>query len=227
MYALAQARWSFIEPHIFLKEEFCMTDVGAGYGYLGLVASKSKNSNLKRYSAVEADKRFHSALKETWDEWNADSQLMTFATIDQVDEKCEVVALSHLLEHVRDPLHFIISTKKILTENGILFIDVPYRDDQIKSNVFPHLLFFSPNNIRMLLELAELEVLQLTVWGTHRETFPLNKNASKTIRLLCAFFSSLFQLLPLNLFFRFFTAMYGVNEQNKNGVWIRAVARNI
>ncbi|MBM3251560.1 MAG: hypothetical protein FJZ11_02090, partial [Candidatus Omnitrophica bacterium] len=68
-YALAQARWNIVE--LFLndrnkKERISILDIGAGHGFFGMVAAKSKNILIDKYCVVEKEPKFRESLTKTW-----------------------------------------------------------------------------------------------------------------------------------------------------------------
>jgi len=76
-------------------------------------------------------------------------------------KKFDVIAMSHLLEHIENPTSFLENVKKYLTPNGILFIVVPNADsltNRILGYKHPvyqqadHLYFFSKKTLTNYLE---------------------------------------------------------------------------
>lgn len=80
-------------------------------------------------------------------------------------EAFAAVILSHVLEHVGDPRGLLAQTVRLLRPGGVLFIDVPCRDDVHKGLYEPHVLFFSQRSLTILLEQFELENVVVRHFG--------------------------------------------------------------
>ena len=229
LHALAKSRWSFIKsnfPAQFEKKKsLALLDIGAGYGYLGLVAVKHSKNKLNRYTAIEPDQNLHPAFKLAWTKWSTNSNAEIFSTIEKANGKFDIVALSHVIEHVKNPLDILDKAVSFLTEDGILFIEVPNRDDRFKSNVYPHLLFFSPQSFESLIQKLSLEMTTLEVWGKSYKRSPLNINASLTIKLKTKFLSISQRFLPGWITSPAVAFHFGINKRHPHGTWVRVIAR--
>ena len=227
--ALAHSRWTLIESHLNKRNEkshgFRILDVGAGFGYLGVVAANSLGAALAEYVAVEPDPNVRSAIELAWVELGNDRKLATFAELGQVEGKYDVIALSHVLEHVKAPLRMVIDARSFLSNDGLLFVDVPNRDDLFKVDVFPHILFFSPQSLKLLMELANLTILDLDTWGNPMEKSPLNKNASVTVKIRGKLSGKITKLLPARLSRILLTKHFQLNARHEGGIWIRALTQ--
>lgn len=86
--------------------------------------------------------------------------------VEQDDEiEVDLLVMSHVLEHVADPIGFLEKNLRRLKKRGILFVEVPCRDDLHKSQDEPHLLFFEKDSLRSILVQTPLTALQLTYHG--------------------------------------------------------------
>jgi SAM-dependent methyltransferase len=81
----------------------------------------------------------------------------------------EVIFLNHVLEHVADPVLLLRTLGSLLSERGILYVEVPNLDNQYKDDVFPHVQFFSSKSLRTVAERAGLECLAATAFGRPAE----------------------------------------------------------
>jgi SAM-dependent methyltransferase len=228
LHALANSRWSFIlsalPERLKKKDSLAILDIGAGYGYLGLVAAKSPELKINSYTVVEPDKNLHAALKKAWPHWSPETGLETYSSIDPVNQKFDIIVLSHVVEHVKAPLEIIEKAVSNLTDDGILFIEVPNRDYLFKSDVFPHLLFFSPESLENLVVKASLEVITIEGWGRRYERSPLYKNAPLMTKSAIKIISIAGKLLPGCFGSLLVAFLFGINKRHSQGTWIRCIA---
>ena len=90
---------------------------------------------------------------------------------DTIKPRFDVACLFHVLEHIEDPLSFIISIIQLLQEKSFIFIEVPNQSGHpmIREDPNPeHIQRFSPASIAVLLERAGFALLQLS--SGHRES---------------------------------------------------------
>jgi 2-polyprenyl-3-methyl-5-hydroxy-6-metoxy-1,4-benzoquinol methylase len=85
----------------------------------------------------------------------------------------DVVLASHLIEHLNDPRSFLTETRRILKENGRVFITTPnisgfqarlYRG-KWRSAIFDHLYLFSIRTLSKMLKSAGFKVERVRTWG--------------------------------------------------------------
>jgi len=223
--ALARSRWSLIQSHLDrIKEKpdgLKILDIGAGFGYLGIVAANSSEVVLDEYCAVEPDPKVRSALEDIWPDVGNNCRLKTFAEFEEVTGRYDIVVLSHLLEHVKDPMDYIKRSSMQVPDNGFIFVDVPNRDDLFKADVFPHLFFFSLESLRLLLKQVFINVVDLDTWGNSRENSPLNSHASVTLKNMNKILGKFCPFMPGKLSIWLLALLFQVNVRNEKGTWIR------
>jgi SAM-dependent methyltransferase len=112
-----------------------------------------------RYSVLESDVSCRNALTERG--------LTTFGVFDDIPEDAvfDLVVMSHVLEHVANPLMVISKLRRLLQPRGILFIEVPCRDHEHKRVDEPHLLFFDRDPMQKLLVRAGFREIEMTYHG--------------------------------------------------------------
>lgn len=112
-----------------------------------------------RYSVLESDVSCRDAL--------ADRGFTTFGGFDDIPEDAvfDLVVMSHVLEHLADPLMVISRLRGLLQPRGILFIEVPCRDHEHKQVDEPHLLFFDRDPMQKLLTRAGFREIEITYHG--------------------------------------------------------------
>ena len=103
-------------------------DIGTGNGnFLSEIAKIAK-----LVVGIEPEKR----LRESFEERN----LKVFESLEEIETKFEIVTMFHVLEHVADPIKFLISAKNKINKDGLLVIKVPNLNDA-------HLYIYNFNTI--------------------------------------------------------------------------------
>ena len=128
-------------------------EIGPGPGYF---AESWLELNPKtKYFAIETDSSCHDSLKEMG------------VKLTNLDEnlKVDLIVISHVLEHVSDPISFLNRVTRNLKKGGVLFIEVPCSDYLHKKLHEPHLLFFDKPPMRALLEKIFFENIELSYHG--------------------------------------------------------------
>lgn len=227
-FGLAQARWKLIEKSLPQSKKvggIRILDVGAGHGYMGLVASKSHNVAINQYAAVEADPAMRQYLQKIWKAWRCKPELDVTTSIEQTTGEYDVSVLSHILEHVQEPLSLIKLVVARLSPGGLLFLDVPNQDYLFKEDVFPHILFFSPSSLRFLLGKEPLEIISIGTWGRNMYKSPLHAKAPRSIKLTGRMVQRFYSFLPSRFLVCFYAWYFGVNHMDISGTWVRALCR--
>ena len=105
------------------------------------------------------------------------------------DNFFNVVTMWHTLEHVSDPLSVLNECKRIIKNNGWLFIGVPNTDSLEFSllkekwmhlDIPRHLFDFQPKNLKILLEKAGFEIrkIKYPLYGSHGFLVSLDNSLS-------------------------------------------------
>lgn len=81
--------------------------------------------------------------------------------------KFDVVTLIHVIEHLPDPVAFLVEIGSVLNDGGYFFFETPNMDSprvgRISADLFasPHLVIFSPQTIELALNKAGFELVAL------------------------------------------------------------------
>ena len=155
---LAKTRLDFIAGQIGLEKDhpYKILEIGPGPGAF-VVVWKEKFPQSE-YHVLESDKSCHKGLKE-----------MGVKILDDKEEKIEdeydFVIISHVLEHVTEPISFLKSFVDKMKNGGHLFIEVPCMDWKHKALDEPHLLFFDKKPMKVLLKQLKLTQLKIAYYG--------------------------------------------------------------
>lgn len=155
---LAKTRLDFIARQIRLQKDYPykILEIGPGPGaFVKVWMDCFPNS---QYFVLESDKSCHKGLKK-----------MGAKIIEGQEEKTEnefdFVILSHVLEHVTEPVSFLKSFVDNMKKGGHLFIEVPCMDWKHKALDETHLLFFDKKSMEVLLQRLKLTQLKIAYYG--------------------------------------------------------------
>ena len=147
---LSRSRLNLINSKININEKPRIVDIGAGNAILGIALKECYDE--ADYDVVEPDKE----VRSKYGNW-VNKQ---FSNISELKiGNYDLVFMNQVLEHVPDPLGFLVSVEKILKPEGYVYIDVPYKDYLFKPSVEPHLLFWNKKSVSVLLEKTRFKTI--------------------------------------------------------------------
>lgn len=160
---LASLRHKYLADHIILND-LSILEIGPGEGYLAK-RILSNHHNIT-YDVVETDTIAQQALQKL--------PLNVFNSLSCIpgDQQYDLVIVSHVLEHVSCPKHFISIIKSFIRRSGLLFVEVPCLDFLYKSIYDPHLLFFDKRSLDFLLNIHSFDLLDSSYAGQEIECIP-------------------------------------------------------
>lgn len=155
-YARSLSQFNFIKQTIDLKnKDIC--EIGAFDGLL-LSLFKKNNNNVFGYelnddARVYAKKKYDIDLKENFLESKS---------------KYDIIILSHVIEHFREPKEILIKIKSMLKENGFIYIEVPNSPmpNECSYNMLmrylntEHIVNFNMDNLIKFTESADLKIVR-------------------------------------------------------------------
>jgi len=88
--------------------------------------------------------------------------------IQKIEDRFELISIIHTLEHIENPLPFLIGVRKLLAEGGLVFIQVPnYRENPFELMTYDHASHFDVSTLTKLLGRAGLFPTRIaTDWVT-------------------------------------------------------------
>lgn len=139
-----------------------LLEIGPGCGEF-LVEARSSGYDVE---AIEASSRFVNYLNN---ELNMQLYSGTIEDFDQGDKLYEGIYSSHVIEHVADPLRHLEIARRLLREDGYLFMATPNAEcwehnvanDAWSMYTTAHLQVFSPASIALCLEKAGWEIVDI------------------------------------------------------------------
>jgi SAM-dependent methyltransferase len=141
----------FLDKHQIGVER--VLELGPGPGFFA--RSWLEQAPQSIYSAFETDSSSHESLLK-----------LGVKLVNAADEvSTDLVVMSHVLEHVPDPIGFIRTATRGLKPGGALFIEVPCRDWEHKALDEPHILFFDKVPMRRLLDDLGFTDIEIAYYG--------------------------------------------------------------
>jgi SAM-dependent methyltransferase len=166
-----EKRFSYLVEDLRLNEikDSIIVDVGCGYGPIFQRLPKDLNNTFIGFDGANIDTNF--------EYHKADLSYDFFA--NDLSRKADYVFCFETLEHLTNPYHCLIEIKKLLKEDGILYLSIPNRKTE-HNTIYPGLLYPAVNFAVFLNQMA-LEILNHSVHDKafFQEVFTLqNKNWS-------------------------------------------------
>jgi 2-polyprenyl-3-methyl-5-hydroxy-6-metoxy-1,4-benzoquinol methylase len=227
-FVLAESRWQLLVqqlPKWDSQPVIKILDLGAGQGCFGMVASKYLPGQKIEYFAVEPDAMMRDSLKASWKNVDSKIQLHLHPSLNDIKQKFQIIVLSHILEHISDPVNLLTRLNGFIEQDGILFVDVPNQDHLFKKNVFPHLLFFSPESLKYVFEISGYLTISVRSWGRDRESTPLNENIFSFFHIIEKVILKARKVVPLKVLMAYFYWHFGIKKSHLRGTWIRAIGK--
>jgi SAM-dependent methyltransferase len=134
-------------------------DIGAGYGFL-LDAARTEGWST---AGTEPGPSRGDSIS------NRGHQL--YDSLSSVEGKWDVISLSHLLEHVTDPVGFLRTIRSLLAPSGLLFCEVPNDAPgavSFRPSDEPHVVFFSEKGLSKCAQNAGFSARIVTTAGRRR-----------------------------------------------------------
>jgi len=165
--------YDFIESSIGFDKIENILEIGSGNGsFLRFIRNRHKNIKI---TAVEPGINFGKELNRIENV----TVINEFIEKAKIEERFDLVIMSHILEHIEEPqqtINFIY--KNILKSTGSLYIDVPNKDYELR-NVSGamrapqiHLFFFGGDGIKNVLKNAGFD--EKHIFGNKYSTLPLD-----------------------------------------------------
>jgi 2-polyprenyl-3-methyl-5-hydroxy-6-metoxy-1,4-benzoquinol methylase len=156
-----------------------LLDIGAGQGD-ALRFFNSKGYDVKgiepdRINCNRINRRFRRKICEAKD-----------AEQDRITGKFDVIYLCHVLEHFVSPMQFLVKIRKNLSEQGILFVEVPNCENPVEMkrslSMESHVYHYTSQSLSGLFKKSGFRIVHL---GIYNDVSP---------NLACSFFRALFQI---------------------------------
>lgn len=156
---IAHLRMAYLEQYLGKRRIAVskLLELGPGTGFFArnwLVKHPATN-----YLAIETDTSCHASLRELG------VHLVEGAAMAEENAPVDLVVMSHVLEHVSNPVEFLNDATRNLRSGGVIFIEVPCQDWAHKPIDEPHLLFFEKEPMQRLLRTLGFDNIEVSYHG--------------------------------------------------------------
>lgn len=220
----AKARHIYIKPYLQKAGRLRVLDIGAGFGLIRREFSDDTN-----YEAIEVDPDARKFLKNTI------KASAIWTDVKECQGVYNLIILSHIIEHIPQPVEYLKRQINMLADKGIFFIEVPNMDYRYKVRNEPHIIFFNPDSIKNLVQKIGLKVYAINSCGFEIEqlerqsSLHVGDNTSVQETLSMSTRKIAKKILPSS-FYQFIKIMKAKHINNKcfeygtHRQWIRLIA---
>lgn len=203
----AESRVRFIEKNRGLREGMRILDIGAGYGMMGRAIRKEVNAMI---FGTESNEKARAYLNQKQSPYQliSSSVHLTWGPFD-------LIILSHILEHFRETKRWMEALRCYCHDRTKLFIEVPNQDHLFKEYHDPHLIFFNPKSLRILLNKAGFKVIKMRECGLTPDEYRDK---------VYGWEEKLRSFIPFKRYMKKTVQDYGFNKYGKGRIWIRCLA---
>lgn len=174
---ISRIRVNLINKYIELdpNKEYKLLEIGPGPGAFASIWLEQFPKT--KYFAIETDTSCYQALHKMNIKLLEEKEMVDYTAL------FDIIIISHVLEHVTDPIKFlepIITSQK---KGGFTYIEVPCNDWKHKKIWEPHLLFFDKKSMNKLLKKLNVTLLKIGYFGiTIQDSKSIFQNFLKRIR---------------------------------------------
>ena len=142
-------------PHVRAPRGRCL-DIGCGNGaLLRAFAARFPGWSLE---GTEFDAKNLPTLEKI----PGFAQLHTSKPLDQLPRGYDLVSLVHVLEHLTDPLSWLRQVRELLSDGGLMLIELPYFvENPFELAIYDRCTHFTQASLRRLVQAAGFDVLHL------------------------------------------------------------------
>ncbi len=173
----AAARVEFMKEWLAFSGHANVLDIGAEYGLLETYMRRRLTGELQCH-AVEPDSNAREVLEKNDIRWASD--------IGAFDDKTfDLIVLSHVFEHVNDPITYLKTLRNYCHEGTYLFLEVPNEEFRFKAEFEPHVVFYSPKTLAQMLTTCGYTIIANETCGMRRaDVSPANQRVSSGVHWL-------------------------------------------
>ena len=177
----SEALLSNISKQVELPEKGNLLDIGCGNGAFLKIFSQ-KMLPWKLYGS-EFDEKYQEEVEQI-----PNVQKMHAEPLSQIDTKFDLISMIHVLEHIPHPVKILSEIKKMLTPNGLLFIQVPNpTENPFATMIADHCSHFTQNSLGRILSKCGLSIIHYSTEWISREISLIAKRSESPKDLVIPF----------------------------------------
>lgn len=154
--SLAYSQYNYLKPDLKGKK---LLEIGSGEGFV-LQLFEKKGFDV---FGIEPSKDNLEIIKKKLKRGNCKTGFAE--ELPQFDRKFDVIIMSHVLEHIVDCRDILSKLKNALSQDGILFIEVPncQNEETLQHSIKtqPHLHHFTKKSLEKLMQRCNLKILKI------------------------------------------------------------------
>lgn len=155
----------------YLSEANCFMDIGCAEGTL-LNLIEEEYPKIKTYG-IEPSTRFGEYANQKIKGKIFVNNYQKFIK-QNPNQKFDILAITHVLEHILNPITFLENIKLMMRTDSILYIEVPNIMDNRVAGIgaihIGHVLSFDPLTLKILLETCGFEIVEFFTKGLPAKT---------------------------------------------------------
>ncbi len=167
-----------IQNQVLIPEAGTLLDVGCGNG--NLLRSFSKLYPSWKLSGLEFDDQNRSCIEKI-------NNVSAFYSCDlsAIAEQFDMISMIHCLEHIINPVDFLLKVKDNLGPQGLLLIEIPsYTFNPFDLVIADHCTHLDMNNLKKLIECSGFEIVFASTEIVPKEMTLLARKNSESKTLL-------------------------------------------
>jgi 2-polyprenyl-3-methyl-5-hydroxy-6-metoxy-1,4-benzoquinol methylase len=158
--SLSYSQLKYLKPYISNKKK--LFELGSGEGF---ILEFFEKEGLDVFG-LEPSKINLQIINEKLNRGKA--QTGSSEDLKNIQDSFDIIIMSHVLEHVKSCRDVFIDLKRLLSKNGILFIDVPncMNDQELQTsiNTQPHTFHFSKKSLDELADSCGFKVIKSDIY---------------------------------------------------------------
>ncbi len=201
-------------PRLPIQPLLRVLDVGAGHGWGVDILDSCLPGKIQRFDFVEPDARNARRILAK----RARFPISRLETLHDTGDRYHLIFLNHVIEHVADPVRLTRDVARLLTDDGIAYIEMPHSDYRFKEDVFPHTLFFTPDALGKLAHATDVEQILCEEFGRWPPAGPVTRAVQLAFAVAANFDAAWWLQRRLD------HALWRYHESTP-GIWLRWVIR--
>lgn len=165
----------------FINQGDLVAEIGCSSGFILHGMSQIKKCDYFGFdldkNAIEFGRRFFKNIHLSTDDFF------------KVEKSWNAIILSHVFEHIEDPIYFLRKISEKISHNGKIIISVPNSKMMFEAPFWEHTNYFSPISIEKIANMCGLSVEFSKEWTSENNeqelTFCLSKNKKINATLKC------------------------------------------